>query len=77
MIRYRLCTERLKRAAAAKGDHSGYAIAKRTGLAESTLSRLRRGIASPTTASLMTLAAAYDLSINDLVEPHQSVKEAA
>lgn len=77
MIRYRLCTERLRQAAAAKGDHSGYAIAKRTGLAESTLSRLRRGLASPTTASLMTLATAYDLSIEDLVETQPPFREAA
>lgn len=77
MIRYRLRTEQLKRAAAAKGDLSNYAIAKRTGLAESTLSRLNRGLASPTTASLMTLASAYDLSIDDLVEPQLPAQEAA
>lgn len=65
---YLLRSDRLREAAAARGDRSAYAIAKRTGLAESTLSRLRRGLAAPTTASLMKLAHAYDISIEDLVE---------
>ncbi|MFF3060897.1 helix-turn-helix domain-containing protein [Streptomyces sp. NPDC057909] len=77
MTRYHLRSERLRTAAAAKGDLSGYAISKRTGLAESTLSRLRRGLASPTTASLMALARAYDVPIDDLVEDRQASKEAA
>ncbi|WP_236243164.1 helix-turn-helix domain-containing protein [Streptomyces sp. CC228A] len=68
MPRYVLHTKTLNRAAAEKGDHSRYAIAKRTGLAESTLSRLARGLASPTTKSLMTLAEAYAVSLGDLVQ---------
>lgn len=68
MPTYRLCSDRLREAAAAKGDATSYAIAKRTGLAESTLSRLRRGLAKPTTSSLLILAATYDLTVDDLVE---------
>lgn len=68
MPTYRLCSDRLREAAAAKGDDSSYAIAKRTGLAESTLSRLRRGKSQPTTGSLLILAAAYGLTVDDLVE---------
>jgi len=52
---YRLSGERLARAAADKGDLSGYAIAKRTGLNQTTLSRLRRGMARPATKTLLTL----------------------
>lgn len=77
MPTYRLCAERLREAAAAKGDATSYAIAQRTGLAESTLSRLTRGISQPTTGSLLTLATAYGLTIDDLVEHEGPVKEPA
>ncbi|MFJ3083878.1 helix-turn-helix domain-containing protein [Streptomyces halstedii] len=68
MSRYRLRGERLAEAAAAKGDMSSYAIAKRTGLNQTTLSRLRRGIAQPATSTLLTLASEYGLSVEDLIE---------
>ncbi|MEU9793792.1 helix-turn-helix transcriptional regulator [Streptomyces sparsogenes] len=68
MATYRLRSARLQEAAAAKGDHSSYAIAKRTGVAESTLSRLRRGMAQPATQTLLTLAAAYGLAVEELVD---------
>jgi transcriptional regulator with XRE-family HTH domain len=77
MSTYRLCSARLREAAAAKGDHSSYAIAKRTGIAESTLSRLQRGLAKPATGSLLTLAATYYLTVDDLVEELADVKEPA
>lgn len=76
MPTYRLCADRLREAAAAKGDASSYAIAKRTGLAESTLSRLNRGKSRPTTGSLLILAAAYDLTVDELVE-HASAEASA
>lgn len=75
MPTYRLCSDRLRKAAAAKGDLSSYAISKRTGLAESTLSRLRRGLVAPATGSLLTLAAAYGLTVDDLVERNDDVQE--
>ncbi|WP_329471717.1 helix-turn-helix domain-containing protein [Streptomyces sp. NBC_01723] len=68
MSDYRLQVERLRSAAAAQGDHSSYAISKRTGVAQSTLSRLRRGIAQPATATLLVLAAAYGVSVDELIE---------
>lgn len=68
MSTYRLCSDRLQEAAAAKGDRSSYAIAKRTGLAQSTLSRLRRGLAKPATGSLLILSATYGLSVDELLE---------
>lgn len=77
MTTYHLHSKRLGEVAAAKGDRSSYAIAKRTGLAESTLSRLRRGISSPTTSSLMALAAAYDVAVDDLIEVKAAAEEAA
>lgn len=68
MSHYRLRSERLSTAAAAQGDHTGYAISKRTGVAQSTLSRLRRGIAKPAAETLLTLAITYGLSIDELIE---------
>ncbi|WP_432170946.1 helix-turn-helix domain-containing protein [Streptomyces sp. 1222.5] len=68
MSSYRLCSERLQEAAAARGDHSNYAIAKRTGLNQTTLSRICRGVAKPATETLLTLAAAYGLSIDELID---------
>jgi transcriptional regulator with XRE-family HTH domain len=68
MPQYQLRSDRLDEAAAKKGDLSSYAIAKRTGLAESTLSRLRRGLASPATASLMKLSEIYGIPVDELIE---------
>ena len=68
MSEYRLRVERLRSAAAAKGDHTSYAIWKRTGVAQSTLSRLHRGIAKPAADTLLTLASAYELSVDELID---------
>lgn len=68
MSSYRLRSARLHEVAAARGDHSNYAIAKRTGLNQTTLSRICRGVAAPATKTLLTLAATYDLSLDELVE---------
>lgn len=68
MSSYRLRSARLQEVAAARGDHSNYAIAKRTGINQTTLSRICRGVAAPATKTLITLAAAYGLSLDELVE---------
>ena len=68
MSSYRLHSTRLHEAAAARGDHSNYAIAKRTGINQTTLSRICRGVAAPATKTLLTLAATYGLSLDELVE---------
>ncbi|MFE5079928.1 helix-turn-helix domain-containing protein [Streptomyces mirabilis] len=68
MSHYRLRVERLRSAAAAKGDLTSYAISKRTGVAQSTLSRLRRGIAKPAADTLLVLSAAYELSVDELID---------
>lgn len=73
MRSYRLSSDRLGEAAASKGDMTSYAIAKRTGVAESTLSRLRRGVARPATETLLTLASAYGVAVEDLVDVEQAV----
>ncbi|MEQ4610287.1 helix-turn-helix transcriptional regulator [Streptomyces cavourensis] len=77
MPTYRLSGERLAKAAAVKGDLSGYAIAKRTGLNQTTLSRLRRGMARPATKTLLALSAAYNISVDELIEQQPENSEAA
>lgn len=67
MSSYRLRSARLQEAAAARGDHSNYAIAKRTGLNQTTLSRICRGVAKPAAGTLLTLSATYGLSVEELI----------
>jgi transcriptional regulator with XRE-family HTH domain len=76
MSSYRLRSARLQEAAAARGDHSNYAIAKRTGLNQATLSRILRGIARPATKTLLTLSLAYGVSVDELIEQGAEVKPA-
>ncbi|WP_432132719.1 helix-turn-helix domain-containing protein [Streptomyces tendae] len=68
MSSYRLRSAHLHEVAAARGDHSNYAIAKRTGLNQTTLSRICRGIAQPATTTLLALSSAYGVSVDELIE---------
>lgn len=68
MSSYRLRYSVLRSAAATRGDHTNYAIAKRTGLNQTTLSRVCRGLAVPAAQTLITLASTYGLSLDELVE---------
>lgn len=65
---YRLRSALLREAAKAKGDTSSYAIAKRAGLAESTLSRMHTGKSQPSMRSLLKLARTYGVEVAELVE---------
>lgn len=77
MSRFRLRSDRLREAARAKGDATSYAIARRTGLAESTLSRLNNGKSVPSTASLLVLSSTYGISVDELIQHEAPVKESA
>ncbi|MEH0520536.1 helix-turn-helix transcriptional regulator [Streptomyces stelliscabiei] len=77
MLHYRLRTERLRSAAAAKGDLTSYAIWKRTGVAQSTLSRLRRGVAKPAAETLLALSQAYGLSVDELIDRDTEMSDGA
>jgi transcriptional regulator with XRE-family HTH domain len=68
MSTYRFRADRLATAAEKKGDHSSYAIAKRTGLSQTAVNRIRQGLSEPTVASLVALATPYDLALDDLIE---------
>lgn len=65
---YRLNIKLLRTAAAAKGDTTGYAIARRTGLAESTVCRWLSGQTQPGSISLITLRDAYGVATDDLLQ---------
>lgn len=65
---YRLRIQTLREAAAKRGDISGYAIAQRTGVPESSISRFLRGQSQPGAISLLRLCNAYEVTTDDLVE---------
>lgn len=65
---YRVSISTLRKVASTKGDRSGYAIAKRTGLNESTISKILRGRAQPGPKSLLAFRDAYGCSVDELLE---------
>ncbi|MFB7285496.1 helix-turn-helix domain-containing protein [Actinacidiphila glaucinigra] len=64
---FRLDIAELLKAAAAKGDRTGYAIHKRAGVAESSVYRYLRGQAQPDLISILLLASAYDTTVEKLM----------
>lgn len=64
---YRFDADRLIEAAALQGDTTGYAIARRTGLTEGTVSRILAGRRQPKFESAAHLARTYDVQLDDLV----------
>lgn len=74
---YRLLTQELREIAGKRGDHSGYAIAKRTGLTEPTLSKLLNGKTQPGLATLLKFRRAYGCTIDDLIEEVDTTGAAA
>ncbi|MFF5451821.1 XRE family transcriptional regulator [Streptomyces sp. NPDC012950] len=65
---YRFRIDRLREAAAAKGDTSGYAIARRTDIAESSVYRLLAGASQPDLITALRLGEAYEISVESLME---------
>jgi transcriptional regulator with XRE-family HTH domain len=65
---YRLHIERLKAAASTHGDTTGYAIAKRTGLAESHVSKLLNRRSRPLVETLLILKRTYGGTVDDFIE---------
>lgn len=66
---FSLCVSTLRRVAAEHGDNSGYAIARRTGIAESSVYRYLAGEAQPDLNSALLLARAYGITVEDLMQP--------
>jgi transcriptional regulator with XRE-family HTH domain len=65
---FRLDAAKLLKAAQAHGDHSQAAIARRTGIAESSVSRILRGEAQPDLNSAMRFAEQYDLDLRGVIK---------
>lgn len=70
---YRLRIKTLVDAAASKGDKTGYAIARRTGIAESSIYRLINGEAQPDLISALRLGEAYDVTVEELMQRQQDM----
>lgn len=64
---YRLQIETLRKAAAAKGDTSGYAIARRTDIAQSSIYRILAGAAQPDLITALLLGETYEISVEELM----------
>lgn len=65
---YRLHIEHLKDTASTRGDITQYAIAKRTGLAESHISKLLNRRSKPLVETLIVLKRAYGGTVDDFIE---------
>lgn len=67
MPKHKFDSQRFLAEAAKAGDTTGYAIAKRTQLSMSALSRILRGERQPTLGSAAVMARTYRLSLDELV----------
>lgn len=73
---FRLRIDKLLEAAGKFGDTTGYAIAQRTGIAQSSVYRFLEGSAQPDLNSMLRVWLAYAVSVEDLmeqVEPAEAV----
>lgn len=65
---FRLDVAKLLEATKSHGDITNAAIKRRTGIAESSVSRFLRGEAQPDLNSAMRLAEAYDIDLRDVIK---------
>lgn len=65
---FRLDVPKLLEAAKARGDNRNAEISRRTGIAESSVSRILRGEAQPDLNSAMRFAEQYDLDLRDVIQ---------
>lgn len=74
-MRYRFNIDKLRETAAQFGDNTDYKIAKRTGLAQSTIHRLAAGNHQPRAATQAAIYAAYQLPLGEqmTLEPFEAI----
>lgn len=77
MSRHRLRADAVRGKAREVGDSTDYAIARRVGLRQSTISRLLTGRTTPSVGTLLALRAAYGLPLDDLIEGPADLTAAA
>lgn len=66
-MRHYLSADVVRAAATQLGDRTDYAIARRLGLRQSTVSRLMAGRTVPTVTTLVAVRDAYGITLDDLV----------
>lgn len=64
----RIDEPKVRALAAQAGDESQYAIARRTGLNEATVSRALNGLSSPRYKTLLTIARSYGVTVEDITD---------
>lgn len=75
---HRLNIKKLREVAAGVGDHTAYRIAKRTGLAQSTISRLVNSETQPNAATQGRILDAYaELDIRELMTVTDETEQVA
>lgn len=65
---FRLDVPKLLEATTAHGDKTGYAIYRRTGIAESSVYRILNGETQPDLNSAMRLAETYDIDLRHVIK---------
>lgn len=65
---FRLSITKLREATEKLDDTTGYAIAQRTGIAESSVYRFLNGSAQPDLISMLRISRAYGATVEDLME---------
>lgn len=73
---FRLRIDKLLEAAAGHGDTTGYAITRRTGIAQSSVYRYLDGSAQPDLISMLRIWDAYGVPVQDLMERVESIEPA-
>lgn len=74
---FRLRIDKFLEAAARLGDTTGYAIAQRTGIAESSVYRYLNGSAQPDLNSMLRIGIAYDTPVEDLMQEAENAEAIA
>ncbi|MFE5871589.1 helix-turn-helix domain-containing protein [Streptomyces roseifaciens] len=71
---YRLRVDLLRAVARETGDRTGYAIARRTKIAESSIYRILSGTAQPDLNSMLRISTTYGVPIETLMEPVEAIE---
>ncbi|NUP73203.1 MAG: helix-turn-helix transcriptional regulator [Sinomonas sp.] len=65
---HKLNVAKLREKARTRGDKSGHAIQKRTGISQTTVYRILRGGAQPDLITALRLSITYDFDIRDVMD---------
>lgn len=74
---YELNVEKLKAKASERGDKSGHAIQKTTGINQTTVYRMLRGGAQPDLITAIRLSVTYNFDLRDVMDEVDEAIEAS